>query len=120
MLAEEAAVMAVGLENTAMFGLTGEPLVVTVPAPLGEPHPVPSPLTYCPLVQLVTVTALGRTNPAAAADKFMLYVGVKSADLAVTKVNVQTGDCAVFVHSFFQLKSTISEAEFVRDQTLAL
>jgi hypothetical protein len=33
-LAEVAAVIAVELENAAMFGLTGEPLVVTVPPPL--------------------------------------------------------------------------------------
>jgi hypothetical protein len=33
MFAEVAAVIAVELENAAMFGLTGEPLVVTVPPP---------------------------------------------------------------------------------------
>ena len=37
-LAEVAAVIAVELENAAMFGLTGEPLVVTIP----PGHPVPS------------------------------------------------------------------------------
>jgi hypothetical protein len=34
-LAEVAAVIAVPLENAAMFGLAGEPLVVTVPLLLG-------------------------------------------------------------------------------------
>jgi hypothetical protein len=35
MFAEVAAVMAVELENAAMLGLTGDPLVVTVPLPEG-------------------------------------------------------------------------------------
>jgi hypothetical protein len=35
MLAEVAAVIAVLLENAAIFGLAGDPLVVTVPAPAG-------------------------------------------------------------------------------------
>jgi hypothetical protein len=35
MFAEVAAVIAVPLENAAIFGLTGEPLVVTVPLPEG-------------------------------------------------------------------------------------
>jgi hypothetical protein len=44
MFAEVAAVIAVEDENAAMFGLTGEPLVVTVPELLGEPHEyVPAP-----------------------------------------------------------------------------
>jgi hypothetical protein len=41
MFAEVAAVMAVEPENAAILGLTGEPLVVTVPPPPGVEH-VPS------------------------------------------------------------------------------
>jgi hypothetical protein len=42
MLAEVAVVIAIELENAAIFGLTGEPVVVTVPPPpLPQANPLP-------------------------------------------------------------------------------
>jgi hypothetical protein len=48
MFAEVAGVIAVELENAAIFGLTGDPLVVTVPLP--PPHPVQEATVKAPAV----------------------------------------------------------------------
>jgi hypothetical protein len=57
MFAEVAAVMAVELENAAIFGLTGEPLVVTVPQ--GEPESASVPTASPNFAQLLSVEVAG-------------------------------------------------------------
>jgi hypothetical protein len=98
-----AAVIAVLLENTAMFPLAGEPLVITVPAPLGVPHPVPSPFTYWLAPHPLIENVLGTTNPAVNKLKSAPNVEAKLPLLVPVHFSVVIGVCTVFVITAEQL-----------------